>query len=122
MAWPLLILINARSPCRPKCVSYPRLKVLAAEALSALRACLAERREDFASLAEVFRPRNPKRISAMRASSTAGALVVIGGAEDKQERCDILRTFIRLAGGAKGSIVVLTVASEYPKETGSLYH
>ncbi|WP_018131784.1 cyanophycinase [Effusibacillus pohliae] len=54
-------------------------------------------------------------------SQTPGPLVVIGGAEDKQGECRILREFVRLAGGAHARIVVMTVATEFPLEVGAQY-
>lgn len=43
-----------------------------------------------------------------------GRLVIIGGAEDKQGECVILKTFFRLAGGRDGRFLVLSTASEDP--------
>lgn len=50
-----------------------------------------------------------------------GQLVIIGGAEDKQGECTILRHFVRLAGGPNARIVVMTVATELPLEVGAEY-
>lgn len=50
-----------------------------------------------------------------------GPLVIIGGAEDKEGYCTILREFLRLAGGAKARIAVLTAATDYPAEVGRTY-
>jgi len=50
-----------------------------------------------------------------------GQLVIIGGAEDRSEDCKILREFIRRAGGMEAKIVVMTVATELPKEVGDDY-
>jgi len=57
----------------------------------------------------------------MKIDGDPGPLVVIGGAEDKQDECAVLGTFVRLAGGADARIVVLTVASDEPQITGPLY-
>src|SRR3712207_6638659 len=57
----------------------------------------------------------------MKGPRTAGPLVVIGGAEDKKGDCTILREFVRLAGGSRARISVMTVASEYPAEVGLEY-
>lgn len=54
-------------------------------------------------------------------SPRPGPLVIIGGAEDKTGPCAIPREFVRLAGGPRAWIVVLTVASEYPGESGARY-
>ncbi|MBV9386169.1 MAG: cyanophycinase [Chroococcidiopsidaceae cyanobacterium CP_BM_ER_R8_30] len=50
-----------------------------------------------------------------------GALVIIGGAEDRQGDCVVLREFIRLAGGMKAHIVVMTAATRMPIEVGEDY-
>jgi cyanophycinase len=51
----------------------------------------------------------------------AGALVVIGGAEDKEGDQVILKRFVELAGGERSRILVMTVASQKPAEVGALY-
>ena len=50
-----------------------------------------------------------------------GILVIIGGAEDKSNGCDILRKTAELAGGKEGKIIVLTVATDYPSQVGREY-
>src|SRR5947199_7331518 len=50
-----------------------------------------------------------------------GPLVVIGGSEDRTGQCTILKEFVRLAGGAKAHLLVMTVASRHPKEVGEVY-
>jgi cyanophycinase len=50
-----------------------------------------------------------------------GQLVIIGGAEDKQGDCTILREFIRRSGGLQARIVVMTVATGLPGEVGEDY-
>ncbi|MGQ4647553.1 cyanophycinase [Lyngbya aestuarii] len=57
----------------------------------------------------------------MALSESDGQLVIIGGAEDKEGDCKILREFIRRAGGLKAQIVVMTVATEMPREVGDDY-
>lgn len=57
----------------------------------------------------------------MGIESTRGALVIIGGAEDRQGDCVILREFVRLAGGMKAHIAVMTAATGMPKEVGDDY-
>jgi cyanophycinase len=47
--------------------------------------------------------------------------VIIGGAEDKEGDCTILREFVRRAGGVNARIVVMTVATELPREVGDDY-
>lgn len=51
----------------------------------------------------------------------AGKLVIIGGAEDKQGECRILRKFLELAGDAKARLVIITAATECPIEVGATY-
>lgn len=55
------------------------------------------------------------------ALSDQGQLVIIGGAEDKEGECKILREFVRRAGGTKARVVVMTVATELPREVGENY-
>ncbi|MGJ5672550.1 MAG: cyanophycinase [Nostochopsis sp.] len=50
-----------------------------------------------------------------------GQLVIIGGAEDKEGDCQILREFVRRAGGTKAQIVIMTAATELPREVGENY-
>jgi cyanophycinase len=50
-----------------------------------------------------------------------GQLVIIGGAEDKEGDCQILREFARQAGGSSARIVVMTVATGLPGEVGEQY-
>lgn len=52
---------------------------------------------------------------------THGQLLIIGGAEDKEGECKILREFIRRAGGLQARIVVMTVATGLPGEVGEQY-
>lgn len=53
--------------------------------------------------------------------SQSGQLIIIGGAEDKEGECQILREFIRRAGGRDAKIVIMTVATSLPGEVGSDY-
>lgn len=50
-----------------------------------------------------------------------GKLMIIGGAEDKQGECKILKHFIQEAGGRESRITVLTAATEYPLQVGNEY-
>jgi cyanophycinase len=54
-------------------------------------------------------------------TTNQGQLVIIGGAENKEGDCQILREFVRRAGGRQAKIVVMTVATELPKEVGDNY-
>ncbi|WP_375503794.1 cyanophycinase [uncultured Nostoc sp.] len=53
--------------------------------------------------------------------SNSKQLIIIGGAEDKKEDCQILREFVRRAGGTKARIVIMTAATELPREVGENY-
>lgn len=53
--------------------------------------------------------------------NTKGKLIIIGGAEDKEGECEILRKVVEFAGKEKSKIIVMTTATEHPKEVGSLY-
>ncbi|MBE9127164.1 MULTISPECIES: cyanophycinase [unclassified Coleofasciculus] len=57
----------------------------------------------------------------MALEETQRQLVIIGGAEDKEGDCTVLREFIRRAGGVNARIAVLTVASSLPREVGDDY-
>lgn len=57
----------------------------------------------------------------MGIEQTQGALVIIGGAEDREGDCVVLREFVRLAGGMQAHIAVMTAATSMPKEVGDDY-
>jgi cyanophycinase len=57
----------------------------------------------------------------MVSNQRKGQLVIIGGAEDKEDKCTVLREFIRCAGGVKAHIAVLTAATSLPREVGNDY-
>ena len=57
----------------------------------------------------------------MAESEIKRQLVIIGGAEDKEGDCQILREFVRRAGSTKARIVILTAATELPREVGENY-
>lgn len=57
----------------------------------------------------------------MASSETQGKLLIIGGAEDKEGDCKILREFLRCAGDTKARIVVMTAATSLPGEVGDNY-
>ena len=42
----------------------------------------------------------------MASNENQGKLLIIGGAEDKEGECKILREFLRCAGGTKAHIVI----------------
>ena len=50
-----------------------------------------------------------------------GQLMVIGGGEDKEGDCQILKEFVRRAGGEKGTLAILTTATDSPEETAKEY-
>ena len=51
----------------------------------------------------------------------SGNLLIIGGAEDKQKDCKILKYFFKQAGGRDSRICVITVASDKAEEAGKPY-
>lgn len=57
----------------------------------------------------------------MEEKSNRGQLVIIGGAEDKEGDCTVLREFVRCAGGTKAKIAVMTAATRLPGEVGEDY-
>ena len=57
----------------------------------------------------------------MASSENQGKLLIIGGAEDKEGDCKILREFLRCAGGTKAHIVIMTAATSLPGEVGDNY-
>ncbi|HEX8772450.1 MAG TPA: cyanophycinase [Pyrinomonadaceae bacterium] len=57
----------------------------------------------------------------MRLAKPRGLLFIIGGGEDKEGDCTILREFVRLAGDGKARIIVMTAATDKPLEAGAEY-
>ncbi|MEA5506637.1 cyanophycinase [Halotia wernerae UHCC 0503] len=57
----------------------------------------------------------------MTENTTKRQLVIIGGAEDKEDDCYILREFVRRSGSTKANIVIMTAATELPREVGENY-
>ncbi|HEX8635532.1 MAG TPA: cyanophycinase [Pyrinomonadaceae bacterium] len=57
----------------------------------------------------------------MKLAHPKGLLFVIGGGEDKEGDCTILAEFVRLAGGSRARLVVMTVATDEPEEVGREY-
>ena len=57
----------------------------------------------------------------MELSEARGRLVAIGGAEDREGDCRILKEVVKLARGPKARIVVMTVATDHPAEVGGEY-
>lgn len=53
--------------------------------------------------------------------SPSGALMIIGGGEDRTDNKDILARFIALAGGPGRTLVVLTAASRVPEDVWATY-
>lgn len=50
-----------------------------------------------------------------------GSLLIIGGHEDKDGECRILRRFIEMAGGRESKIVVIATATGQPRTVGNEY-
>ncbi|HKP12393.1 MAG TPA: cyanophycinase [Blastocatellia bacterium] len=57
----------------------------------------------------------------MELSQARAKLMAIGGSEDKEHDMVILKEFVRLARGPRARIVVMTVATDSPKEVGDEY-
>lgn len=51
----------------------------------------------------------------------AGKLVVIGGAEDHEKHCTVLKTVLGLSGEANPQVAVITAASAEPEQAGRDY-
>ena len=45
----------------------------------------------------------------------AGKLIIIGGAEDKERDCEVLKEVAGAAGGGRGRIVIITTATQNPR-------
>lgn len=68
--------------------------------------------------------RSQARVEAQSSAATEqthGQLVIIGGAEDREGDCTILREFVRRAGSLNAWIVIMTVATSLPDEVGRTY-
>lgn len=50
-----------------------------------------------------------------------GNLIIIGGAEDKEDKCEILKKVVRECEKRKGQLIVLTAATNYEDEVGETY-
>lgn len=57
----------------------------------------------------------------MPVTEAKGKLVIIGGKEDREGDCSILKEFITLAGGARARIVIMTVATDLFREAMAEY-
>jgi cyanophycinase len=57
----------------------------------------------------------------MNLTEAVGKLIIIGGAEDKEKDCRILKEFIAMSGNGESHIVVMTVATNSPEEAGKEY-
>lgn len=55
----------------------------------------------------------------MELTKAHGRLMAIGGAEDRDGEARILKKFVELAGDENAHIVVMTVATDHPEESGS---
>ena len=71
--------------------------------------------------ATVNNDRQNSNSSKYTAKLPTGQLIIIGGAEDKEGDCTILREFVRRAGGREAKIVVMTTATGSPEEVGEMY-
>jgi cyanophycin synthetase len=57
----------------------------------------------------------------MQTIEARGKLIIIGGAVDRTGDCTILKKFMHHAGGQRARIVVMTVATDLPQESGADY-
>jgi cyanophycinase len=48
-------------------------------------------------------------------------LLAIGGNEDRENECEILKRFVEMAGGAKSEILLMTIATKVVEETAKEY-
>lgn len=55
------------------------------------------------------------------ARDVKGHLLIIGGAEDKEGECIILKRFVQLAGARNGTVAIVTAATESPDTVGEEY-
>ncbi|MEO6656153.1 MAG: Type 1 glutamine amidotransferase-like domain-containing protein [Pyrinomonadaceae bacterium] len=53
--------------------------------------------------------------------NAVGRVFAIGGGEDRDDDCLILKKFVELAGGNKAHVVVLTTASDVPEQYVEVY-
>jgi len=57
----------------------------------------------------------------MQLTEARGKLFAIGGGEEKEGDCAVLKEFVRMAKGPKARLVVMTVATDEPEESGREY-
>nr|WP_242025765.1 cyanophycinase [Leptolyngbya sp. FACHB-36] len=70
---------------------------------------------------EMNAQQTPEATSESAPQEIHGQLVIIGGAEEKEGDCVILREFVRRSGGLQARLVVMTVATGLPGEVGEDY-
>jgi cyanophycinase len=57
----------------------------------------------------------------MAVSSASGAIIAVGGAEEKFDRRQVLERFVMEAGGRRARVAILPTASAIPEERASFY-
>src|SRR4051812_27943599 len=57
----------------------------------------------------------------MQLTEARGRLIAIGGAEDREGDRLILKEFVKQSGGKNARIIVMTAATDSPKESGQEY-
>ena len=62
-----------------------------------------------------------EKMAKRKAERRAGRLVIVGGAEDREGDCVVLREFVRLAGGARARLAIISAASDAPREVAGVY-
>lgn len=50
-----------------------------------------------------------------------GRLIIIGGAEDKNGECRVLKEVAEAADASRGGLVIITTATQKPREAGDMY-
>jgi cyanophycinase len=80
-----------------------------------------DQKSTYAITSQIYELISRRERKKMNSSQTWGKLIIIGGAENKENDCIILREFVRCAGGSMARIVVLTAASSDPQEVGQNY-
>jgi cyanophycinase len=82
---------------------------------------LCRGRSGFWSHAEGWGILSPGIKRSMRRRVNHGQVVIIGGAEDREGKAEILREFVRLAGGGRARISIIAAASESASEVAASY-
>lgn len=66
-------------------------------------------------------PDNPREFALSERKKAKGSLIIIGGREDKEGECTILKEVVKRLHGSKNRLVLVTVATAYPEEMYETY-